>query len=578
MTQLPAVVTIPDLTLATTLQTSALFEAAQTTGGVGESVAVTFQQIASGVLSAVIVPVTSGGTNTSTLTDFGVVYGNGTATVGITAAGTAFWPLLGNGTASAPSFQQINLTQSITGVLSVPFGGTGTTALTAFGVPYGNDTSAVGVTSAGTAFWPLLGNGSALAPSFQQLNLTLSITGVLSVPFGGTGTSTLTEFGVTYGNGSSTIGITSAGTALWALVGNGTAAAPTFQQINLTQSATGVLTVPFGGTGTSTLIANRVLIGAGTSTIASSNIATTGWPLVGNGTSAAPGFAVLGVPGGGIGTGTTTPFAVLAGGTTATAQMQSLATTGASGLVLMSQGSAALPIWVTAGAGTLTGPAAVTTDSVPRWLTTTSLGTTNVTIDGSNNVTGIVTLGVAGTATFLGRGAFSSSIGGAITNATLAARTTNGWASEFYASASGISGGCINARVDFTTEMYCQFRFTTSIIGSIINTNGTGVAYNTSSDKDRKFDEHPFTRGREIIDGLQVWDFAWKPDKKARSVGLFAQDTFKIFPAAVTPSKEPGGWQMDNSKIVPILIAAVQELGAELDEVKLKVANSTWRH
>jgi hypothetical protein len=45
MSQLPAVVTIPDLVAGTTLTGTELFEAVQTSGGVGQSVKITANQI-----------------------------------------------------------------------------------------------------------------------------------------------------------------------------------------------------------------------------------------------------------------------------------------------------------------------------------------------------------------------------------------------------------------------------------------------------------------------------------------------------------------------------------------------------
>lgn len=68
----------------------------------------------------------------------------------------------------------------------------------------------------GTSGFPLVGNNATSAPSYQ----------LLTVPGGGTGTSTLTQNGILYGNGASVVGITNApatgqilaannGTAVW---------------------------------------------------------------------------------------------------------------------------------------------------------------------------------------------------------------------------------------------------------------------------------------------------------------------------------------------------------------------------
>lgn len=51
----------------------------------------------------------------------------------------------------------------------------------------------------------------------------------IQVALGGTGDSTLTSKGVLYGNGTSPVGVTSVGTSGQYLMGNGSGAAPTFQ-------------------------------------------------------------------------------------------------------------------------------------------------------------------------------------------------------------------------------------------------------------------------------------------------------------------------------------------------------------
>jgi hypothetical protein len=59
------------------------------------------------------------------------------------------------------------LTTGVTGTLPVANGGTGATTLTANGVVFGNGTAAVGITAVGTAGQVLTSNGVGVAPSFQ---------------------------------------------------------------------------------------------------------------------------------------------------------------------------------------------------------------------------------------------------------------------------------------------------------------------------------------------------------------------------------------------------------------------------
>jgi hypothetical protein len=78
-------------------------------------------------------------------------------------------PLIANGTATAPSFQQLNLgtTANVTGVLGVVNGGIGTAALALDGVVLGNATSALSVVGATTANQVLTSQGSTSPPSWQ---------------------------------------------------------------------------------------------------------------------------------------------------------------------------------------------------------------------------------------------------------------------------------------------------------------------------------------------------------------------------------------------------------------------------
>lgn len=230
----------------------------------------------------------------ASFTTNGVVYGNGTSALGATAAGTASYILTGNGSALPPSFQQLSLTASVTGVLTVPFGGSGTSTLTAFGVVFGNGTSTVGITSSGIAGQAFLGQTATSSPLFK------TIAGDISVAT--TGTATIATAAVTFSKmqnvtGLSVLGIAGTatgplnaitGTANQVLFVNGGATGLVFGQILLPAMVTGVLPVVNGGTGTSTLSANGVLLGNGTSAVGISTVPTAGQLFVGQTTTGAP--------------------------------------------------------------------------------------------------------------------------------------------------------------------------------------------------------------------------------------------------------------------------------------------------
>lgn len=88
-----------------------------------------------------------------------------------------------------------------------------------------------------------------------------------SVPKGGTGVATLTAHAVLLGEGTSSVASASP-TQYESLIGNASGD-PSFQAIPLSQSAavTGQLGVPNGGTGAASFIANGILFGSGTSAI-----------------------------------------------------------------------------------------------------------------------------------------------------------------------------------------------------------------------------------------------------------------------------------------------------------------------
>jgi phage-related tail fiber protein len=99
-------------------------------------------------------PVANGGTGASTLTSGGVLLGNGTSTIGATAAGTADQVLRVPGAGGSPSFGSIDLAQSAavgSSILPIANGGTGASTASAA-------LTALGGTSKYTA---QLGDGSA---------------------------------------------------------------------------------------------------------------------------------------------------------------------------------------------------------------------------------------------------------------------------------------------------------------------------------------------------------------------------------------------------------------------------------
>lgn len=121
-----------------------------------------------------------------------------------------------------------------------------------------------------------------------------------------------------------------------------------------------------------------------------------------------------------------------------------------------------------------------------------------------------------------------------------------------------------------------------SEVGSI-STDGTNTAFNTSSDYRLKENEVEIPDGLERLNKLKPYRFNWKSEndedgKPTRTVdGLFAHEVAEIIPEAVIGEKDAVDsngkmkiQSMDYSKVVPLLIKAVQELSAKVEELEKK--------
>jgi len=111
-------------------------------------------------------------------------------------------------------------------------------------------------------------------------------------------------------------------------------------------------------------------------------------------------------------------------------------------------------------------------------------------------------------------------------------------------------------------------------VGSITR-NGLNTQFNTSSDYRLKEDLQDFA-GLDMVSKIPVYDFKWKTDE-SRSYGVMAHELQEVLPDAVAGEKDavnedesisPQG--VDYSKIVPLLVKSIQELKAEIDDLKNK--------
>ena len=117
-----------------------------------------------------------------------------------------------------------------------------------------------------------------------------------------------------------------------------------------------------------------------------------------------------------------------------------------------------------------------------------------------------------------------------------------------------------------------RFVHTATDVGSIdITTSAT--SYNTSSDYRLKEDVQPMSGATDRLKELNPVNFAWKVDG-SRVDGFLAHEAQDIVPECVTGAKDathiedgvevPDYQGIDQSKLVPLLVATIQELEARI--------------
>ena len=139
-------------------------------------------------------------------------------------------------------------------------------------------------------------------------------------------------------------------------------------------------------------------------------------------------------------------------------------------------------------------------------------------------------------------------------------------------------GTCRFAVTTSSTKTHIQFlnNNANNVRGSIV-TDGSSTAYNQSSDYRLKENETAISDGISRIKLLKPYRFNWKEDNTKIVDGFFAHEVSSIVPEAITGEKDaiavqadvdsgvsdkvgdPIYQQIDQSKLVPLLVAGLQE-------------------
>ena len=139
----------------------------------------------------------------------------------------------------------------------------------------------------------------------------------------------------------------------------------------------------------------------------------------------------------------------------------------------------------------------------------------------------------------------------------------------------GGAGG-INTSIQNDNDTYYAINFRNSVGTSCgsISCLTSSTAFNTSSDYRLKEAVQPLAGGLARVSALKPSIYKWKADGSSGE-GFLAHELAEVVPFAVTGEKDavnedgsikPQG--VDLSKIVPVLVAAIQELAAEVNTLK----------
>jgi hypothetical protein len=107
------------------------------------------------------------------------------------------------------------------------------------------------------------------------------------------------------------------------------------------------------------------------------------------------------------------------------------------------------------------------------------------------------------------------------------------------------------------------------LVGSI-TVSGSATAYNTSSDQRLKTNVVDAPSGN--IDSIKVRSFDWIADGNHQEYGVVAQELIEVAPYAVNKPENPDEMMgVDYSKLVPMMIKEIQDLKAEVNQLKAKI-------
>ena len=156
----------------------------------------------------------------------------------------------------------------------------------------------------------------------------------------------------------------------------------------------------------------------------------------------------------------------------------------------------------------------------------------------------------------------------------------DGSATAFFGCFANPTTGVKGNSIDGQGQMRCSFNatsgnalvfYTTSGQAGSVALSGTSTSYNTSSDYRLKENVVPMSGATERLKQLKPSRFSWVHDPDKTVDGFLAHEVSSIVPEAISGEKDavddegnPVYQGIDQSKLVPLLVATIQELEARI--------------
>ena len=130
-------------------------------------------------------------------------------------------------------------------------------------------------------------------------------------------------------------------------------------------------------------------------------------------------------------------------------------------------------------------------------------------------------------------------------------------------------GPSISSKLNTTSAAgHIIFENPNGVVGQIFTT-GSATVYATSSDARLKHDIVDAPDAADLIDAIKVRSFKWNADNSEQRYGMVAQELLEVAPEAVSvPADEDQMMGVDYSKLVPMLIKEVQSLRARVAQLE----------